>query len=96
MYDMPKSDLFSWRTSPQTRDALEHEARRHGVSVAAILDKVVAEWLFRKSAGPDEEEQARLHAAAATAIGSIRGANSRRAENARLLLRRKLERRRAD
>jgi hypothetical protein len=96
MYDMPKSNLFSWRTAPQTRDALEHEARRHGVSVAAILDKAVAEWLSRRSAGPDEQEQARLHAAAAMAIGSIKGANPRRAENARLLVRRKLERRRAD
>ena len=91
---MPKTEVYSWRVSPETKTALEIEARRRETTLAALLDRVTREWLRtrRPSIGEDEEQQ-RLHAAAARTFGSIAGSEPRRAERARTLVRQRLAKR---
>ena len=89
---MTKSEVYSWRVLPEIKTALEWEARRQRTTVAAILDRMVEEWLAagRASAAGDDGEQAALHAVAATSFGSIAGGNRRRAERARTAVRKRL------
>ncbi len=92
---MSKSDVYSWRISPETRAALELEARREGTTIAALLDRLAGDWLLRgrrPAPGAEEAEQARLHAAAATTFGTIAGGDARRAERARAAVRERLTR----
>ena len=93
---MGKSEVYSWRTSPRVKMALELEARRQGASVAAVLDRIAQEWLdVRQSTrAPEETEQARLHAAAARTFGTISGGRPKRAELACEAVRQRLARRR--
>ena len=91
---MPKTEVYTWRVSPETKMELEIEARREATSLAALLDRMTQEWLRnrRPSIGEDEEQQ-RLHAAAARTFGSIAGGEPRRAERARNLVRQRLAKR---
>ena len=89
---MTKSEVYSWRVLPEIKTALEWEARRQRTTVAAILDRMVEEWLAarRASSAGDDGEQAALHAVAATTFGSMAGGNPRRAERARIAVRKRL------
>ena len=86
-----KSEVYSWRVSPETKMALELEARQAGMTVAALLDRMAKEWL-RARRPPDNHEQEALHAAAAELIGSIPSGQSNRSQNARELVRNRLRR----
>lgn len=92
-----KTEVYSWRVSPETKVALEAEARRAGQTVAALLDRMTSEWLVsrRRRRTVDDGEQARLHAALERAAGTIHGGDPRRAERARSLIRARLASRRA-
>ncbi|MBI4821567.1 MAG: hypothetical protein HY791_35225 [Deltaproteobacteria bacterium] len=91
-----KSDVYSWRLSHGLKSALEHEAQALGISVAALLDRISAEWLAnRRAEATDEEHLARIRASAACAIGSIEGQASNRSERARELVRERLRARAA-
>ena len=69
---MAKSEVFSWRVSPDLKAALERRARQEGRSVSGLLDRVVQDWLRNgKSDADDEAEQARLHREAAKHFGTI-------------------------
>jgi hypothetical protein len=59
-----------------------------------MLDLAVAEWLSnrRTDAVSDEEEQRRLHAAAAKYMGSIAGGDPTRSANVSRLVRERLKR----
>jgi hypothetical protein len=94
---MNKSDVYSWRVSPEVKGALLAEARRQGASVSELLDRLVGEFLSAQRArrGATEEEQRRLHAAASRSIGSIHGQDPSRSERARVAVRDRLKRRRA-
>jgi hypothetical protein len=89
-----KSEVYSWRVSSATKDALEAEARREGISIAALLDRITKEWVDsrqgRSAAGND---QARLHSAVLRTIRTIAGKNPGRSEEARMLVRQRLQRR---
>lgn len=89
---MAKMAVYSWRISPETKMALEQEAHRDGITVAALLDGMAHEWLQarRNPAAPDSAEQSRLHARAGKVFGSIAGGNPHRAEQARVTVRRSL------
>ncbi len=81
---MSKSEVYSWRLSATLKSALEQAARAEKISVAQLLERVVQEWLQQEfSAGEDDEVQRRLHEAAAKTIGTIRGGDPHRAEQAR-------------
>jgi len=56
---MAKSEVFSWRLSPELKSALEHRARMEGRSVSGLLDRVVQDWLRNgKSDADDTLEEA--------------------------------------
>ena len=93
---MRKDEIYSWRVSTEMKVALERAARAQGKSIAQLLEELVQGWLQSASASPgDEEEQRRLHAAAAGWLGKLRGGSPSRSERAREELRARLKRRRA-
>jgi hypothetical protein len=89
-----KKDVYSWRLSRGLKSDIERAARLKKMRVSAVLDSAARDWLEKnaKDVAGDEEQQ-RLHAAAAPFIGSIRGTNPRRAEAANALIKKSLRRR---
>ena len=87
-----KTEVYSWRVSPERKAALEAEARRNGQSLAELLERIAADWLeTQHGARADEEsEQSRIRAAAASSIGFLSSGNPNRAKNASQLIRQKL------
>jgi hypothetical protein len=79
-----KSEVYSWRLSPDLKGEIEEAARRERVSVARLLERIAREWLkTRPIAGEDDEaEQARLRAVAMRFAGTIRGGDPDRAAEA--------------
>ena len=79
-----KSEVYSWRVSPEKKVALESEAIREGKSVAQVLDEISSGWLEvkRRSFAEDEEEQAMLRARVLTLAGSLSGGDPGRAADA--------------
>ncbi len=90
---MPKTEVYSWRISPETKQELERAARKAHMSVAALLESIVSRWVQGEKSEDGDEEQRRLHAAAARTIGVLDGGNPRRSEQARHLVRTRLARR---
>jgi hypothetical protein len=70
-----KSEVYSWRLSPDLKADLEQVARRERVSVARLLERIAREWLKTRAAAAedDEAEQERLRAIAMQFVGTIRG-----------------------
>lgn len=91
---MAKTAVYSWRLNPELKAKLEEEARRRETSVADLLEGISRDWLAQSQTTEDEEE-ARLRAAAMCFAGSIRGGDPHRAEQARDRIRQKLKRRHA-
>jgi len=93
---MGKSEVYSWRVSPETKAALEHEARRAGLSLAELLKRISVDWLEerRSENGTESAEQRRLHAQAAKLFGAIAGGDPRRSARSREIVRERLARRR--
>jgi hypothetical protein len=88
-----KAEVYSWRISTDLKTTLEREARRRKLSVSAVLDQAVREWLKHSpGAIEDEEEQQRLHQAASKFLGAFAGGNAHRSENVRLSVRQRLRR----
>jgi hypothetical protein len=92
-----KSAVYSWRLSPETKAALEDEARQLGENLSQLLDRIAREWLEARRGGASgtKDEQVRLRAAASRVIGKIAGGRAQRAERVRAAIRQRLERRRA-
>ena len=91
-----KSEVYSWRVSTELKTALEGEARRRKVPLSAVLDLATRDWLGKNGsdAGSDEQ-QLRLHKAAAKYFGAMESGIANRAENARRSVRARLRRRHA-
>lgn len=88
---MPKSEVYSWRLSPDLKERLEEAARREGTSMAEILKRTAEDWLDGRADGDAEEErQARLRAAAMRFVGTIAGGRPDRSQSARADLRSRL------
>jgi hypothetical protein len=79
-----KSEIYSWRLSPDLKSDLEEAARRERVSVAQLLERIAREWLKARAAAAedDEAEQERLRAIAMQFAGTIRGGDPDRAAEA--------------
>jgi hypothetical protein len=77
---MAKTEVYSWRLSPEKKRVLEHRARARGQSVAQLLDHLTEEFIASRIDESGEAEQRRLHAAVAKTIGTIAGGNPRRSE----------------
>ncbi len=92
-----KTEVYSWRVSTDLKVGLEREARRRNISLAALLDQAARDLLSSgTSVAEDDQEQVRLHAAAADCLGSIAGGNPQRSGNARAAIRQRLQRRRRE
>jgi predicted transcriptional regulator len=91
-----KTEVYSWRLSGELKSDLERRARLRKVPVSAVLETAVRDWLKRSDTEvPEDEAQRRLQAAAADCLGTLASGNSRRAEKARDVLRKRLRRRHA-
>jgi len=89
-----KTEVYSWRLSEELKSDLEREAHLRKVSVSSVLETAVRDWLKKSNAdAPDDQAQRKLHTAAARCLGVLAGLNSRRAETAREVVRRRLRRR---
>lgn len=89
---MSKSEVYSWRLSPELKAALERAARREERSLSELLEAIARRFLEETSPERDLE---RARAAARRTFGAIAGDRSDRAERARELVRSKLAKRRA-
>ena len=89
-----KTQVYSWRLSSELKSDLERAARARGVSVSALLDIAVREWLGQSASGrDDEEEQRRLHAAAARCFGAFASGDPHASANTGQKVREKLRQR---
>lgn len=89
------SEVYSWRVKTELKASLENEARKRKTTVSSILELAVNDWLAKR--GSDlaaEEEQRRLHQAAAVCLGTIQSGQPDRSENVRQLVRERLRSRR--
>jgi hypothetical protein len=68
-----KGEVYSWRRSRELKDDLEQEARKEGVSLSRLLERIARDWLkARGSAAEDDEaEQERLRAIALQFAGTL-------------------------
>jgi hypothetical protein len=90
-----KTEVYSWRVSPELKSSLEREARRRKVPLSVVLDLAARDWLKHGVAeGDDEETQRQLHQAASKCFGAFAGGDSGRSEKARDAIRRRLRRNR--
>ncbi len=88
-----KTEVYSWRVAPSLKADLERVARVRKIRVSAVLDMAVRDWLAKNAVDiADDDEQKRLHAAAAPFIGVFAGRNPRRSEMVREFIRKRLAR----
>ena len=90
-----KTEVYSWRLSPDLKSSLEREARRRKVSVSTVLEMAARDWLKNGADGNDDEElQLQLHQAASKCIGAFAGGKAGRSEDVRTAVRERLRRNR--
>ena len=90
-----KSEVYTWRVSPEVKGGLEEIARREGRSVSKVLDEIVAERLQSdaRESSAEADQQRRLHDRAARFAGRLSGGDPDRAANAREQVRVRLRKR---
>jgi predicted transcriptional regulator len=76
-----RSEVYSWRVSPEMKAKLEDLARRRRQSVAKLLEQLVDRAL-RSFDMRDEVEQRERRASAARFVGSLHGRDPHRAAQA--------------
>ena len=90
---MKKSEVYSWRLDPALKAALERAARTEGVSMSELLAKIVRGWLDREYRPAEEEQQVYVREQAMKYVGTVRGGDPKRsqqaAERARRIIRKK-------
>ena len=84
-----KTEVYSWRLTPEKKLELESEARREGKSVAEVLDEISGEWLNmrRDTHNGDGTEQARIRKRIMATVGTVRGGDPTRATRSKELVR---------
>jgi hypothetical protein len=84
-----KSVVYRWRLSSKRKAELEAAARREGISLGALLDRITGDWLAARRADRpyDEAEQARIRKRVMKTIGSIAGGDPTRSRRASELVR---------
>ena len=94
---MQKSEVYSWRLSPQLKAELEESARVRKKSLAQLLEDIAEDWLrgarSEREGESEAQKQQLLRESAMRFIGTIEGDRADRAENVRTLVRKKLARR---
>ncbi len=89
-----KSEVYTWRVSPEVKGGLEEIARRERRSVSQVLDEIVTEHLQAdaQESSAEGDQQRRLHNRAARFAGRLSG-DPDRAANARGRVRTRLQNR---
>jgi hypothetical protein len=88
-----KTEVYSWRVSPDIKTGLEREARRRKISLSAALDLAAREWLVKTSmANEDDEGQHRLKKAASRWLGALASGDAQRSEKVSQTVRQRLRR----
>lgn len=87
---MPKSEVYSWRVSPELKDRLMRAAHVRNSSLAELLDEITTTWLQDQAESGGEARQRALHEALASCIGVLAGDDPHRAERASELVKEKL------
>jgi hypothetical protein len=88
-----KTEVYSWRVSPDIKTGLEREARRRKISLSAALDLAAREWLLKASmANEDDEGQYRLKKAASRWFGALASGDAHRSEKVSQTVRQRLRR----
>jgi predicted transcriptional regulator len=90
-----KSEVYTWRVSPEVKGGLEEIARRERRSVSRVLDEIVAEHLQAdaQESSAEADQQRRLHDRAARFAGRLSGQDPDRAASARDRVRARLRKR---
>jgi len=89
-----KTEVYSWRVSPDVKTGLAREARRRKISMSAALDAAARAWLENNATDNDaEEQQRRLQKAASKWLGALASGNPQRSETASRAVRDRLLRR---
>ncbi|MGQ0671911.1 MAG: hypothetical protein ACT4N2_03395 [Hyphomicrobium sp.] len=71
---MAKTEVYSWRLTPELKAELEAAARRKKVGVATVLERAATDWLRReKPRTLDAEEQKRIRDTLMAVCGSVSG-----------------------
>ena len=84
-----KTEVYSWRLSPEKKLELEDEARRAGKSVAEVLDEISSEWLNMRRDADNEDgtEQARIRKRIMATVGTVRGGDPTRSARSQGMVR---------
>jgi len=67
--DMTKSEVYSWRVSPDLKMRLEAAAKDEKLSVGSLLERIAREWLNGRRLS-DEDEQRRLRERVMRTVGT--------------------------
>jgi hypothetical protein len=65
-----KTEVYSWRLSPQLKRDLERAARDEGVPISGLLERISQDWLAERRR-EDEAAQARIWKRVERCIGAI-------------------------
>jgi predicted DNA-binding protein len=82
-----KSEVYSWRLTPEMKTRLESEARRSGKSLAEVLEQISTNWLDECAGTYDHETDLRLRKRVMSTVGTIRGGDQHRASRSKELVR---------
>ena len=89
-----KTEVYSWRVSSDIKTGLEREARRHKMSMSAVLDLAAREWLHNSGIENEGDEgQRQLRKAASRWLGALASGNTQRSETASQSVRQRLRQR---
>jgi hypothetical protein len=75
---MAKTEVYAWRMSSALKMALEDAARRDGVPVSVLLERVVRAWLDEHAGALRNGEEERIRARALRCAGVLEGRDRRR------------------
>ena len=88
-----KTEVYSWRLSRRLKSDLERAARARKVRVAHVLETAVGEWLAKNTTDiSDDEQQQRLHTAAARFFGVFASGKTANSKRVRETIRKNLSR----
>ena len=87
-----KTEVYSWRLSAAKKADLESEARREGISVSKLLERITADWLAQRRNGnsADDAEQSALRKRVMATVGTIRSGDPTLATRVREVVRERI------
>jgi predicted transcriptional regulator len=91
---MGKTEVYSWRLSPDMKRRLEEAARRERRSVGSLLEEIVAAHVDAQHADSpgDAAHQRALHRSAARFAGCLESGDPQRGTNVRTRVKARLSR----